>query len=192
MSDDKLVAVMLSVFGDESADETKQRVFAVGGIIGTDLLWQQLEDKWLARTKGIPFHANDCDSDHSEYKGNDHKENKSLYRDLAIMLSESGLGGWGFAIDLAAQRRIFPDAPDISYYKCFLEVLQAMKNCAATNNQTVQFTFDMRRESEHNTGILYDMAAAVPDWKNQLFSRIGFESSRENPRIQVADLFTGK
>jgi hypothetical protein len=181
---------MLSVFGDESADETKQRVFAVGGVIGSEQAWLQLEHQWISRTGGIPFHANDCDSDQGDFREKDHQENKNLYRDLAIMLAESELGGWGFAIDLASQRQVFPDAPELSYYKCFLEVLQAMRNCAVNNNQFVKFTFDMRRESEHNTGILYDMATKIPSWKDQIFSSIGFEGSRANPRLQVSDLFT--
>jgi hypothetical protein len=58
---------MLSIFGDESADETKQRVFAVAGLIANEQLWGALEAKWLARTGGIPFHAKDCDSDHNSY-----------------------------------------------------------------------------------------------------------------------------
>jgi hypothetical protein len=180
---------MLSVYGDESADAAKKRVFAVAGVIGTEDLWKELEAKWVVRTGGISFHANDCDTDHGDYANTSHADNKALYRDLAIMLAESGLGGWGFAIDLIAQRRVFPDAPNIAYYKCFLEVVQAMKNCAANNKESVKFTFDMRRESEHNTGLLYGMVMAVPDWNKHLFSEISFACSRENPRVQVADLF---
>jgi hypothetical protein len=48
----------------------------------------------------------------------------------------------------------------------------------------------MRRESEHNTSILYDMATKIPSWKDQIFSSVEFECSRANPRLQVADLFT--
>jgi hypothetical protein len=179
---------MLSVFGDESADGTKQRVFAVAGVIGSEDLWENLETKWVARTGGIPFHAKDCDSDRGHYSKTDHADNKALYQDLVIMLAESGLGGSGFAIDLVAQRRVFPDAPDIAYYKCFLEVVQAMKNCAVSNNQTVRFTFDRRRESEYNTGVLYDIAAKNPKWKRHIFGSIALECSREHPRLQVADL----
>ena len=46
---------MLSVFGDGSADETKQRLFAVGGVIGSEEAWLQLERKWIARTGKIHF-----------------------------------------------------------------------------------------------------------------------------------------
>ena len=121
---------MLSVFGDESSDETKQRVFAVGGVIGTEESWKWLEEQWAICIEGTPFHATDCDSDQGDYKDREHSANKALYKSLAILLARSGLGGWGFAIDLQAQRKVFPEAPDIAYLKCFIEVLLAMRNCA--------------------------------------------------------------
>jgi hypothetical protein len=183
------IAVLLSVHGDESADEKKQRVFAVAGVIGSEEMWESIESGWVTRTSGVPFHANHCDSDQGVYAGRPHSENKVLYRDLTIMLAESGLGGWGFAIDTAAQRRIFPDAPDIAYYRCFIEVIDAMKNCAANNRETVKFTFDSREESEHNAGMLYGMFREAPEWKSYMFPEISFVCSREHPRVQVADLF---
>src|SRR5437016_11406838 len=133
----KQVAIVLSVFGDESTDETKQRVFTVAGVIGSEELWEQLEAKWVVRTAGIPFHAKDCESDRANYKTTPHQQNQDLYKDLAQLLAGSGLAGWGFAIDLAAQRKVFPEAPDISYYKAFVEVLDAMTKCAAYNKETV-------------------------------------------------------
>ncbi len=64
-----------------------------------------------------------------------------------------------------------------------------MRNCAAYNKETVQFTFDMRRESQYNTALLYDMIAKIPNFHDRLFSKIAFECSRDNPRLQTADLF---
>jgi hypothetical protein len=180
---------MLSVYGDESADETKHRVFAVAGLIGDEARWEGLENAWKTRIGGTPFHANDCDSDHGDYEATSHLENKCLYKDLSILLAESGVGGWAFAIDLIAQRNVFPDAPDISYYKGFMEVLDAMRNCAINNRETIKFTFDMRVESDHNAGMIYGMFREMPEWKDVTFSNIAFESSRDNRRIQAADLF---
>jgi len=180
---------LLSVYGDESSDERQQRVFAVAGLIGSEEMWERLEAQWLERTHGIPFHANNCDSDRGDYENTPHKENKALYRDLTTLLSDSGLGGWGFVMDLAAQRQVFPDAPDIVYYKCFIEVIDAMRKCAANNDETVKFTFDSRQESEHNAGMLYGMIREAPEWKHYTFPEISFVSSREQPRVQAADLF---
>jgi hypothetical protein len=180
---------MYSVFGDESSDERKERVFAVAGVIGGEELWGPLVDRWVARTAGMPFHAKDCESDKGDYSVSNHQENKALYRDLATLLAESGLGGYGFAIDLAAQRRVTPDLPDMAYYKCFVEVVDAMNRCTAYNRESVKFTFDMRPESEYNTGLLYGMMRDSPGWGDAMFSNIAFDCAKSEPRIQVADLF---
>jgi Protein of unknown function (DUF3800) len=179
---------MLSVFGDESADESKQRIFAVAGIVGTEDLWENLESLWVERTNGIPFHANNCDSDKGDYRDNPHSENKALYRDLAIMLANSGLCGYGLAVDLAAQREVFPHAPDIAFYKGFTMVLATLADFARVLNEKIKFSFDSREESEHNTGMLYGMYRNKDENKGHLFPEISFLCSRDHPRIQIADL----
>lgn len=137
------------------------------------------------------FHAKDCESDRGDFRQFPHDQNQERYRALTTMLAASGLGGFGIAIDLAAQRRVNPHALEtFAYYKCLLEVVQKMRNCAAYNNETVKFTFDTRHESEYNTGLLYGMAKDAKDWKPFIDAEIDFACSRTNPRIQVADLFT--
>jgi hypothetical protein len=91
---------VILVYGDESMDETRQRVCAVAGLIGTEEQWDALGWKWTRRTNGVPFHGNDCDSDQGDYETRPHWENKALYRDLTILLAKSGLAGYGQAIDL--------------------------------------------------------------------------------------------
>lgn len=180
---------MLSCYGDESADKTRQRVFVVAGVIGNDNQWNWLEPRWIARTNGAPFHANNCDSDKGDYATMPHEENKSLYKDLTILLASSGLVGFGFATDLIAQRAVFPNAPDFAYYKGFLEVLDRMYNLCAKHDESVRFRFDTRLESEHNASLLYGQALeAMPEWKRRFFPEVEFVNSRENPRVQVADL----
>lgn len=181
---------MLRVFGDESMDETGRRVCAVVGIIGTEAAWQDLKGKWLARTRGIPFHANDCDSDHGDYADTPHAENKALYRDLAITLADSHVGGYGYAIDLMAHRRAFPGALHIYYYRAFLGVVQQMKDIARNNEEIAEFTFDRRLESEHNAGLLYRHARTnEPEWTPYLAETISFSFYRSETGIQIADLF---
>lgn len=183
------VGVMLFVNGDESMDETNQRVCAVAGLIGWDEQWTALEWKWVNRTNGIPFHANDCDSDQGDYGSRPHWENKALYRDLTILLADSGLAGYGQAIDLSARSAIFPESEDISYYTAFQRVIMAMKNFASHAGDMAELTFDMRLESAHNAGFLYGcLRESEPDWMVHLASKISFEFAKDNPRIQVADL----
>jgi hypothetical protein len=180
---------MMDVFGDESTDESKQRVFAVAGVVGNEERWAPLEQAWIHRCDGVPFHAKDCDSDHGDFAHFSHKKNKNRYRDLAMLLAGSDLGGFGIAIDLAAQRAVFPEAMSgLAYYKCFVELLEKMRNCADYNGETVRFIFDSRPEGEYNTGILYAMARRTPNWEPFMDSEIGFASSRDTARLQVADL----
>jgi len=186
----RLVAIMLLVYGDESMDETRQRVCAVAGIIGTEEQWNALEWQWMRCTNGVPFHANDCDSDQGDYASRPHWENKALYRDLTILPANSGLAGYGQAIDLTAKNKVFPESEDITYYTAFQRVIFAMENFAQSFGQIAKLTFDMRLESAHNAGFLYgSLRETEPDWTPHLASKISFEFAKDNPRIQVADLF---
>ncbi len=183
------VVVMLFAYGDESMDETKQRVCAVAGLIGTEEQWNGLEWKWTQRTNGVPFHGNDCDSDQGDYESRPHWENKALYRDLTILLANSGLAGYGQAIDLMAKNTVFPESEDLAYYTAFQRVIIAMKNFAYHAGDIAELTFDMQLESQHHAGFLYgSLRENEPDWTPYLASKISFEFAQHNPRIQVADL----
>ena len=75
------IAIVLLVFGDESADETKERAFAVAGVVGSEQQWASLETQWIARCAGVPFHAKECDSNHGDFAAFTHNQNKDRYRD---------------------------------------------------------------------------------------------------------------
>ena len=151
-----LVGLVLFVYGDESMDETQQRVCAVSAIIGTEERWNALEWRWTQRTNGVPFHGKDCESDQGDYLSRPHWENQALYRDLTILLANSGLAGFGHAVDLIAKNAIFPESENLGYYTAFQRVLMAMKNFAFHAKDTAELIFDSRMESEHNAGLLYD------------------------------------
>jgi Protein of unknown function (DUF3800) len=180
--------IVLFVYGDESMDESQQRVCAVAGLIGPEEEWKRFESSWRERNAGIPFHAKDCETDQGDYKGRPHKENKALYRDLAIMLAESSLAGFAAVSDLQAERRHFPDLPML-YLREFLHVIDGMQFFAGEHGEMAELCFDNRTETNFNAMLMYAQAQAVPGWKQRLPSRLLFESSANNPRIQVADLF---
>ena len=172
---------MLKVFGDESADETQTRVFAMAGLVGREPDWLSAEDEWLRRTKGEVFHAADCE----------HHGNLDLYKDLTQILAHSRLAGRAVALDLTAVHEYFPGAlSDIGYYKCFLMVIQwFVDNVAAKMHESIEFTFDSRRHSEFNAQKFYESMVNKPDWENRslMGAAINF-ATRDNPRIQMADL----
>jgi hypothetical protein len=105
------MAVMYSVCGDESHDQKKERVLAIGGLFGSQEEWDSAESVWLARTGGAIFHAADCESDQGDFAGVPHDKNLRLYKDLTQIIVESRLCGRGVAIDLAGHREYFPDIP---------------------------------------------------------------------------------
>lgn len=194
----KVCVLMFLVYGDESLDEKKERVCAVAGLVGLEDSWAALESKWKALHGEVPFHANNCESDQGDYEpkpGGDadanHRKNQELYKQSAILLMESNIGGYGAAYDLAAQRQAFPEpyAPPV-YYQPFLEVMEAMVHFANNRNDQVKFIFDSRAESEHNAGLLYaHIRESNPECRQLIADEISFVSSRKNIRIQIADLY---
>jgi hypothetical protein len=189
---------MLLVYGDESMDQTQDRVCAVVGVIGTEEQWDWIEPIWKSITKGVPFHANDCEGNFGDFapkEGEDRSEavkrNRELYKNLITLLVESGLGGFASVNDLAAQRRAFPPPYDPPlYYQGFMDVLEAVRNAADNRSDVAKITFDCRMESQFNAGEIYAyLQESGLHWSDYLASKIEFESSQKNPRIQVADLF---
>lgn len=184
---------MSTVFGDESADETKQRVFAIAALEGTESEWQELQGKWVTRTGGKEFHATECESEYA----NDpdpakHKANLSLYADLTQLIANSELRGYGIGLELAGHREFFPDVPaDVIYIKAFTEVLKHfIQNAVTSIDDPLKFNFDQRQESNYNAGALYHSMVNWNEWKGKnifLSTDITF-SNRKNPRIQAADL----
>jgi hypothetical protein len=195
---ERLSILMLLVYGDESMDESHSRVCSAGAVIGTDEQWAAIGAKWMKRNAGVPFHANDCDSDRGDYAPLDgenadkkHKENKALYRDLVTMLAESGLHGFAASMDVGAQKAAFPTMPEHwTYYKVLVDVIECMKNLAAGDNEIAEITFDSRAESEFNATVVYaNLREENPEWKEHLAPKLSFECSRGNYRIQIGDLF---
>jgi hypothetical protein len=180
--------MIVSVFGDESHDETKQRVFALSGVLGPEYAWDGAVGEWLKCTKGTVFHAADAE----------HQGQHGLYKDLTQVIAKSELGGFTAALDLVSFHEFFPDpVVDAGYFKCFTDILWMVASnvekynsqCPPQSRATLQFTFDHRKQTEGNAGALYAMLSTLPEWDNtSIFnSKIAFDC-RDNPRIQIADL----
>ncbi len=177
------------LYGDDSADEKRERVCAIGVVAGPEEMWNAIEPKWIERNNGIPFHAKDCESDQGDYANLTHRENKVLYRDLTTMLVDSGLGGLGISIDLAAQRKIFPNALDLAYYKAFMEILERTRVFVVRQQAVAKFTFDISTENEYNAGLLYaTVRENEPDCFERFDPEISFVSAKDSARVQAGDL----
>ena len=180
--------MILSVFGDESADETKQRVFAISGVFGLESEWLRAEAAWTALTNGEVFHAADW-----EYAGRGDE-----YKALVQAVASGPIAGVAFAIDLAAFNDVYPDTlRESAYMKCFARVVMETADNAARFNASnpnhqfskIEYTFDNRPEIAYSAARAYGAFINDPDWTPAalLASKVSFEC-RTNPRIQIADL----
>jgi len=184
---------MLQVFGDESHDPKRERVFAVAAIFGTEQQWVEFRGPWEDRLQGKAFHATDCETDRGDFAGTDHSENLKLYAELTKILASSHLIGFGSGMDLAGYHEFFPDRPaDIPCYRCFRDVvLQCGKWTKwAIPRDEAQFYFDQRVESNYNAAVLYAHLATLSDWDCAPFLRKTLTiASRTDVGIQAADLY---
>jgi len=190
---ERLCALLILVYGDESFDETTERICALSGIMGTETQWAELERRWVRRNEGRPFHAKNCESDWGLFQNpgdsENHKKNQELYKDLTILLANSGLFGYSAVLDLVAARKYFPAAVDLAYYRCFWHVLDAVQEAAAHVGDIAKFTFASRVESDFNALTLYgNLRNSLPGWKESLADELSSIKADENPRVQVGDL----
>jgi hypothetical protein len=183
------------IFGDESADQTQQRTFAVSGLIASPEIWERFEEAWLNRTGGKIFHAAECETDHGDFAitpENSHIDNLRLYADLVQILAHSRVRGYAAALDVGSWLEAFPGAPKgFGYYKCLTEVIKHFASFVEYNDGTeMEFTFDRRQESEYNAGLLYRSMVILPEWKKKnVFMRAKIDfGSRKDARIQAADI----
>jgi hypothetical protein len=182
----------LKVYGDESFDEHGERVAAVAALVGTEAQWAKLEAAWLERTGGQEFHANKCETQYARDPDPEkHRGALALYKDLAQLVADSGLRGYGSAFDLASYREYLPgENPENGFIHSFLGVLNYCSKLAVEQNALVEFIFDNRQGKEYNANLLFKAFRGSPPWRNKnIFSRpeIRFDT-RKNPRIQAADL----
>lgn len=182
---------MLSVFGDESHDSTKERIFAVAGLVGDENQWTAFRQRWNEHLGGSVFHAADCESGFGDFRDMPEDERLRLHRDLTRIVAGSGLMGYGHAIDLAGCRNVahavLREFPDMPYYDCFLKTVLKLADFAAhfVPSDKVEFIFDRRRETQYNTGLLFRwMRVYRPD----IAGSVMFGDRRE-PGIQAADLW---
>ena len=188
---------MLTVFGDESHDERRERVFAVAGLLGADADWNAVVPAWTERTGGKVFHAATCETEYANHPDRAlHKENLRLYADLTRILAGSNLMGFGAAMHIGGWRNAFPAsqqayAPERAYHKCFSEVVIYFGRIAGLSipPERVKFTFDRNLEQEFTAHELYTLIAQSPDWPYGCHLADELSSATiASPKIQMADL----
>jgi hypothetical protein len=182
---------MLSAFGDESSDETRSRVFAVGGILGSAEDWNRFRQQWTDRLNGRVFHAADCEAGRGDFKDMERGSRQQLFNDLTEILVDSKLMGYGSSIHIAGCREVVPavlaEFPDMPYYDCFLKTVVYLADLAAKfiPRERVEFTFDQHKVTQYNAGLLYEW---ITQYRHDMVEKVTFATRRE-PGVQAADLW---
>jgi hypothetical protein len=184
---------VISIFGDESTDSGYRRVYAVAALQGPEESWDKLRGSWRGRLDGEVFHSADCESGYGDFRGISPEVRNKLHSDLASILADSGLIGWGIAIDLEGCRIAFPESlPDHIPCSCFFRTMIFHVDKALANypSQSLRIAFDRNKKSEHNARLLFEYLADESGPGNRQWLPSGPEFvTREEVGVQAADLW---
>lgn len=186
--------VVHTAYGDESADEKKQRVYAVGGLFGDKSDWNTFEENWKRRMGGLVFHASDCEAGKGDFEQFDSRGNLKLYAELAKLIAESRLIGCTVAVSIPAYRELIAPLTDKEpYYLCFHTVVLslALRSGACIPQDRIEFIFDRNHQIAHNASALYDYVINNKtdnfEYRKLMEDKLGF-ATRKEVGIQAADL----
>lgn len=183
---------MYTVFGDESHDPTRKKVFAVSGVLATQEEWDEFEVKWLERTNGQVIHSADLQGGYGDFKNIPHEVREKLYRDLIGIIADSTLIGFGIVTDIEAYKTVYTDAPDYApYVHCFRRVIEYFAELGGRliPQDKINFRFHVNTRMEQTASNLFYEYRKRTDWEHGVYlNDIGFISS-ETVGIQVADLY---
>jgi len=186
--------IALIAYGDDSADETKSRVFAAATVVARQEEWDAFNIRWLDRNGDRPFHATDCDSDEGDFKHTDHKSNKKLYGDNVHLFINSPLMGAGVSISIRDYEELFPFSPsnEWPYYMCFSGAIACIAKIGQLSipPERVKVTFDRNINRDYNADALYNFMVHQQSWDSSaiLEDTIEFANHRQSIGVQVADL----
>jgi len=192
MPSKRWTGVMFTSFGDESYDERKERVYAIGTVFGTNQEWTALQCAWLKRTCGVPIHAAELESDRGYFESFSHAQNLELYRDLITIIAQSKVGSHSVSMDLRNMKALFPGAlKQQSYFWCYNEAMIACaERIKPASMNDLEIVFDRHPENETAASMLYDSMINSDGWKdsNLVPGKLSFDSRDRYVGLQVADV----
>lgn len=184
---------MISIYGDESSDSGSERVYAVAALQGPEEVWGRLRTLWRERLGTKVFHSADCESGYGDFRGMSPEARTKLHIDLTSILANSGLVGWGLAIDVKGCRRAFPEMlPDHIANRCFFGTMlfHVEKVHADFPSQPLRIAFDRNKKTEYNSRLLFEYLAEESEPANKRWLPSGPEFvSREEIGVQAADIW---
>lgn len=120
----------LHAYFDDSSDERREHYMAVGGLIGVDEQFTDLDIYWSHETNGLkePFHSTDCETQHGQFKKWSKRDCDSLMARLVQAIKKAGLQGYGSVVPVQEYRKVFPGSREYDPY--FLALRHTIINMA--------------------------------------------------------------
>jgi hypothetical protein len=187
------VIVIYCGYGDESTDDAKNRVYAVGAVFGQESDYVEIKKPWQNRLGGRIFHSADLEHGRKDFADLKPGEGRKLYKDLVSIVCGSKLIGEGIAINITEYRKEFPnDHEDAPYLWLFGDAVSDMSDLASLSvpPSPVEVTFDRNQENEYNATLLYELIrrSKRTGFGKFLADKVSF-ATRKTFGVQLADLF---
>ncbi len=144
---------MLWAYIDETGLNPTAKRLTVGGLIGCELDWQNLEPRWRQRLPNAlaPFHTQHCAGGHKAYKGIGEDERFRLYDDLAVIAAGYNLKILSGSVDLDAWHKIhkspqFAERFPTPYSLCFELCLSTINTLGANSNRRTAVVYAINEQ----------------------------------------------
>lgn len=120
---------ILHAYFDDSSDSKHQRFMAVGGLVGVDAQFTDLDIYWSHETNGLaPFRSTECETQHGQFKNWSKRDCDSLMARLVSAIRKSHLLAYGSVVPVDDYRQVFPNADEYDPY--FLALRHTIINMA--------------------------------------------------------------
>jgi hypothetical protein len=185
------ICVLAKVYLDESADEKRERHFAVGGFVGIDDYWAELDAAWKERTKDLkePFHSTDCDSFQGQFKGWGVSDRNTLMADLVDIVRASKIGGVGFFCPICDYADVFDSHGEYdAYYFCLKATMIFIANESESSKHGIYSEFMIEENSAANPTAAYKSVKGVEGWRASRRMISFAEGGKNIIGLQAADL----
>ncbi len=206
-SDERGLILVLGAYFDDAGTHANARVVSWGGFIGTSQQWSKLDKAWRARlanpitntlTPKPPlsrFHLSPCKAMNGDYDGYSEANANSLRYDFRKIISESGVVGITYAIDVEAYGRLvkgddlkyFGDAEQVCFGACFKGAYQQARRYYPTETR-MALIFDRVAQADRRAK-LETIAQRVEEEEGgrPKFISATWGSMVDYPALQAAD-----
>jgi hypothetical protein len=196
---------MFQVYLDESADQKRKHVYAMGGWLADLDTWTSFIPKWQKRIADertlASFHMADCESGWADFHGWAKERRQSLIKDLIKLIVDADVRGFGAAISMNDYQEVYNAAVSdeqrdllgkgdphlLVFMQCALEICMSINHLPET--EKVSFVYHAKPEIEYKTQRYFDI---VKNESNLLFStRLGtlnFSTKEDLLPLQAADI----